>query len=226
MKKRLKVLISMIAILTLVGCGNKQSGNVITEDIVENDFSTNESLIVENTMEEADTQPQEEVTIDQQGASSIVVYYSWSGNTEAVAQEIQSQINADVFKLEPVNSYSEDYNTVLEEAQEERRNDARPEFVGSIADFEAYDIVFLGYPNWWADMPMIIYSFLEEYDLAGKTILPFVTHGGSGFSGTVNTIRQIEPDATVLEGLSIRSSGANSVAEAVATWLTEQGITQ
>ena len=129
-----------------------------------------------------------------------------------------------LFQLEPQNAYSKDYNTVLDEAQAEKRSNVRPQIKGDIVNFDRYDVIYLGYPNWWADMPMILYSFLEQYNMEGKTIVPFVTHGGSGFSGTVNSIRQLQPKATVLDGISIRSSEANNSANTVKDWLSSQGL--
>ena len=82
-----------------------------------------------------------------------------------------------------------------------------------------YDVIFLGYPNWWGDMPMIIYSFLEQYDLSGKTVIPFNTHGGSGFSSTISTIRQLEPQANVLNGLSISRNDIQDAEQEIVTWV-------
>ena len=149
----------------------------------------------------------------------LVVYFSWSGNTQSVATEIQNQTGADVFRLVPVESYTDDYDALLEIAQEEQRNGARPKISGSIENFENYEVIYLGYPNWWGDMPMILYSFLDDYDLSSKTIIPFVTSGGSGFSDTISTIKSMEPDAEVLDGLSLGSSQAAEPESAVTDWL-------
>lgn len=158
------------------------------------------------------------------GSSALVAYFSWSGNTESVAKEIQAQTGADIFRIVPAEPYTDDYDTLLDIAQEEQAADARPEIADTVEDFQQYDVVYLGYPNWWGDMPMILYTFLDEYDFSGKTIAPFVTSGGSGFSGTIGTIESMEPNAAVTEGLSLGSSEAAEPADAVSSWLAANGI--
>lgn len=150
---------------------------------------------------------------------TLIVYFSWSGNTEALANEIQLQTEADIFEIVPEKPYTDDYDALLDIAQEEQRNEDRPAIAATIENFDDYDTVFVGYPNWWGDMPMILYSFFDDYDLSGKTIIPFVTSGGSGFSDTIETIESLEPDATVLEGLSIQDDDAKNATEAVQDWL-------
>ena len=140
-----------------------------------------------------------------------------------VANEIQTQTGADVFEIVPEEPYTDDYDALLDIAQEEQQNDARPAIAGNIENIENYEVIYLGFPNWWGDMPMILYSFLDDYDLSGKTIAPFVTSGGSGFSGTISVIENMEPGATVLEGLSLGSSEAADSGNAVAQWLSSIG---
>ena len=100
---------------------------------------------------------------------------------------------------------------------------ARPEFADGNLNLTAYDRIFLGFPNWWYDMPMPIYSFLEEYDFSGKTIIPFVTSGGSGFSSAISTIEEMESGATVIEGISIGARSATGAQADVEAWLTDLG---
>lgn len=155
---------------------------------------------------------------------ALIVYFSWSGNTEAVAGEIQRATGADMFELIPGTPYTDDYNALLSIAQNERRSGTRPAISGGVDDLSDYDVIFLGYPNWWADMPMIVYTFLDTYDLSGKTIAPFCTSGGSGLSGTLNTIRNMEPQANVLDGLHVGGSSASNSSAAVTRWLQRNGL--
>lgn len=155
---------------------------------------------------------------------ALVVYFSWSGNTRAVAEEIQKQTGADLFELTPQTPYSRDYDTVLEVAKRERQEKARPAIAGSVGDLGKYDVVFLGFPNWWSDMPMLLYTFLESHSLAGKTIAPFCTSGGSGFSRTVEAIKAAQPNAKVLQGLHVGGSSATRSESAVAKWLGSVGL--
>lgn len=155
---------------------------------------------------------------------ALVVYFSQSGNTEKVANFIKDATDADIIKLETVKEYPNDYNELLDYAQNEQKQNARPELKTKINNIEEYDVIFLGYPNWWGDMPMPLYTFLDEYDLSGKTIAPFVTSGGSGLSGTPNKIKNIQKNATVTEGLSISGSQAGSSQSSVNSWIQKIGF--
>lgn len=160
------------------------------------------------------------------GSNALVVYFSWSGNTEKVANAIANQTGADIFEIVPEVAYVDDYNALLDIATEEKKNGARPAIAGSIDDISQYDIIYVGFPNWWSDMPMILYTFFDSYDLSGKTIAPFCTSGGSGLSGTVSSIRELEPEADVLDGLHIGSSAASDPDQAVSDWLESLGLVE
>jgi len=109
-------------------------------------------------------------------------------------------------------------------ATQESRDNALPEISAEIENFEQYETVFIGFPNWYADMPRILYSLFETYDFSGKTIVPFVTAGGSGFSGTISTIQELEPDAEVItEGYSIMRNRMEEAESGVAEWLSRLG---
>lgn len=155
----------------------------------------------------------------------LIVFFSWGGNTRGTAQEIQAQTGADLFEIELVNPYSTDYNTVLDEAQRDQNAQARPEIKGYVENMEDYDTIILGYPNWWASIPMPIATFLEEYDLSGKTILPFCSHGGGRFGQSLTAIAKLAPDSTIGEGLAISYSGGSEMPEDVSAWLEQNNIT-
>lgn len=197
MKKMLSVITVGIVVFSLAGCGN-----TVSEPVPEEGAGGSET---------------EPVAADDSNA--LVVYFSWSGNTENVAKAIAEQTGADVFEIVPEEAYIEDYNALLDIAAEEKESGARPAIAGSIEDIAQYDIIYVGFPNWWSDMPMILYTFFDTYDLSGKTIAPFCTSGGSGLSNTVNSIKELEPDADVLEGLHIGSSSASDPGNAVSDWL-------
>lgn len=153
-------------------------------------------------------------------AKALVVYFSRSGSTRSVATEIQKQTNADIFEIIPEQPYTGDYNALLDIAKEEQRTKARPALSSTIDTFGNYDVIFLGYPIWWGDLPMILCTFLDSYDLSGKTIVPFCTSGGSGLAQSINSIKALEPDATVLDGLHLGSSSASDPGKAVTEWLS------
>ena len=146
------------------------------------------------------------------GASIVVRDGQVMGNLEYMANVIQQTIGGDLFRIETVEEYPLDHEPLVDQAAEEQDEEARPELSTQIENPDQYDTILLGYPNWWGDMPMALYTFLEEYDFSGKTIIPFTAHGGSGFSDTVDTIAELQPDAEVSdEGLSI---SRNDVADA------------
>lgn len=146
------------------------------------------------------------------------------GNTQYMAYVIQENTGANIFRILPENPYPTDHDALLEVAQEEIRTKARPKIEGTIEDFDSYDVVFVGYPNWNADMPYILYTFFETYDFSGKTIVPFNTHGGSGFSGTQETIAELEPNASMLEGKSISRNSIEGAEQEIIDWLDSIGM--
>lgn len=154
----------------------------------------------------------------------LIAYFSWGGNTAGIAEEIQNQTGADLFEITMVNPYSSDYNTVLDEAQRDQNEQARPELATHVEDMEQYDTVILGYPNWWASIPMPVASFLEEYDFSGKTIIPFCSHGGGRFGQSLTAIAKLVPDAVMGEALSIHYSGGSSMPDDVTAWLSSNDI--
>lgn len=156
----------------------------------------------------------------------LIAYFSWGGNTEGVAEEIQSQTGADLFEITMEDPYSDDYNTVLDEAQRDQNEQARPELASHVENMEQYDTIILGYPNWWASIPMPVASFLEEYDFSGKTILPFCSHGGGRFGQSLTAISKLAPDAAMGEALSVHYSGGNSMPDDVSEWLSDNGISE
>lgn len=178
----------------------------------------------EPAAEAAESESGEESPSDGEGQKELVVYFSWSGNTENVANSIAAQTGADMFRIVPSEPYVDDYNELLDIASEEKRNGARPEIADSMEDLGQYDVIYVGFPNWWGDMPMILYSFFDSYDLSGKTVAPFCTSGGSGLSDTVNSIKALEPEAEVLEGLHISGSAASDPDSAVGEWLDRLGL--
>lgn len=141
------------------------------------------------------------------------------GNTLVVAEKIQKLAGGDLFHIEPVKPYPDDYNRTVERAKEELRKNARPELKEIIRDPDAYDTVFLGYPIWWDVMPMPVLTFLESADFSGKTIVPFCTHEGSGFGMSERYIRQSCPKAEILSGLAVRGEKRDQADAEIRKWL-------
>lgn len=149
------------------------------------------------------------------------------GNTAKLAKVIAEQTGAALFEIVPVVDYPQSYNECLEVATAEQREGARPEYVGDVENWEQYDTVFIGYPIWWGEIPNIVYTFMENHDFAGKIVIPFNTHEGSGQSHSQRDIENLLSDATVLQGLAVQGKTAQSnpdaTAEAVSKWLAGLG---
>ena len=229
MKKIITMCLSALLILTLAACAGNQAphGNSSSEPSPISE-SGEPSAVSPSAPEESennspaalvDSEDEPEEQADSNTSNILVAYFSHSGNTQKIAELIHDQVGGDIFEIKTVTPYSSKYNTVLDEAQKEKNDKSRPELSAHVDDMAGYDTIILGYPNWWGDMPMAVYSFLDEYDLSGKTVIPFCTHGGSGFSGTVSSIKTTEPDAVVLDGLAIRDSNVGNAQDNVTEWL-------
>lgn len=142
------------------------------------------------------------------------------GRVRAVADMIQENVGGDLFSIRTSVVYPTDGGELIDYAAQEQDENARPELTFHIEDLDQYDTIFIGYPNWWADLPMAVYSFFDEYDFSGKTIIPFNVHNGSRFSRTIQTIEELEPDATVIEdGFTVSEQTVAEAAPDVAQWL-------
>lgn len=141
------------------------------------------------------------------------------GNTEIIANMIKEKVGADSFFIDTVNPYPEDYMETTEVAKIELRNDERPELTYEIGNMQDYDVIFLGYPNWWGTFPMAVFTFLETYDFSGKTIIPFCTHEGSGIGHSVKDIKKLCPESTVIEGIEFWGSSVRNQQNNVGKWL-------
>ena len=156
--------------------------------------------------------------------SVVVVNGKVLGNTQYVALLIQQMTGGDIFRIEALKPYPKDHRTLVAQAKEEQAKSDRPVIADKVENMAAYDTIFVGYPNWWADMPMILYTFLESYDLSNKTIIPFITHGGSGFSNTISTISRLQPKARVVkDGFVVSRDRVDGAEPEVAKWLARLG---
>ncbi len=154
----------------------------------------------------------------------LIAYFSWGGNTRSIAQEAQRQTGADIFEITMIHPYSGDYNTVLEEAQRDQKMQARPQLAGHVSNMAQYDVILLGYPNWWASIPMPVASFLEEHDFSGKTIVPFCSHGGGRFGQSITAIAKLAPQAKMGEALSVHYGGGSDLNANIGAWLRLNGL--
>jgi flavodoxin len=165
--------------------------------------------------------------------SSIVIYFSRSGenyfggelkniekgNTEVIAEYIHELDGADLFKVEPEVEYPEDYMKCIDVAKKEQMDDARPEIRDGLESIEEYDTVYIGFPNWWGTLPMVMFTQLEKLDFSGKTVKPFVTHEGSGFGSSQKDLKKLCEGANIKKGLSIPGAGVYDAKETVEVWI-------
>ncbi len=248
MKKKVMVAACMILSMTLGACGRTADAIPMeTEGAQEEQPGSMEEDIVVAEEEEQE-QPEEEAGITESGTDQesrvLIAYFSQptdvdtsdldavssasvvvrddaaaGSTTEYVAKLIQETVGGDLFRIETVDEYPSDYDELVALAREEKENGARPELSGHIENPERYDTIILGYPSWIMDMPMPVYSFLEEYDFGAKTIVPFVTHGGSGFESTRDAISELQPGAFVSDnGLSVARDGLADMEDEIRQW--------
>lgn len=236
MKKLTALIMSLLMMASLVACGSHEASTPVSSEYEaskservqtsesENEvpqISDNSTLVVYFSMPET-TDPDN--MTEEEANSTVVVDGQVLGNTQYVAYIIQENIGADIFRIEPTVPYPTEHDTLVELAAEEQDNNARPAIKESIENLEQYDTVFVGYPNWWGDMPMILYSFFDQYDFSGKTIIPFNTHGGSGFSNTISNIAALEPNAQVNEdGFSVSRNNVQEAEPDIIAWLHDLG---
>lgn len=171
-----------------------------------------------NSLEDAD--------VDAIASASITpVDGEAQGNVETLAQMIQANTGGELFSIQTEESYPVDYDTLIDQGGDENAEEARPSLATHVDNLEDYDIIFLGFPNWWYDMPMAVYSFLEEYDFSGKTVIPFASSAGSGFSGTIGTLQEMLPGATVIEnGLHVPMREVAGAQSTVTSWISELNL--
>ena len=165
--------------------------------------------------------------------AEIILYFSRSGNnyvngtiknlpvgnTEIAAKMLQNLTGADLFKIEPVVPYAEDYSECIEQAKNDLQNGARPALKAYPDNLEQYDTIYLGYPNYWGTMPVAVFSILEKYDLSGKTILPFCTHEGSGMGRSEADLKRLCPGAVIQKGLAIRGASVSGARHEIEEWI-------
>ncbi len=186
------------------------------------DANGKKSLVVYFSIPET-TDAKKKMTTEEEN-SAIVVDGEVLGNTQYVAMLISEKTGADLYRIEPKTPYTTNHKNLVDQASKEQSDNARPEIKNKISNFADYDIIYVGYPIWWSDMPQIMYTFFELYDFTGKTIIPFSTHGGSGLSGTVSTIKNKLSNTTVEENaFTMSRDDMEAAPDEVDTWLKEIG---
>lgn len=220
MKKMMALLMVGMVVLGASACGNTNSTSE------ENKAASQEKMNTSTEQEQKKSEMEDaSAEADAEMENALVVYFSATGNTKAVAETLAEMQGADLYEIVPEEPYTDedlDYSARSHRATAEQDDEnARPAISGGIDNISDYDVIYIGYPIWWGDMPRIMYTFFDTYDLSGKTIAPFCTSGGSGLSGTPDVITELEPEATVLDGLHTSSSNAESD---LVEWVSSIGL--
>lgn len=222
MIKRIATLsLTMIMLFTLGACGNSQSPS---KEITPSTPESKATDASEGSENKQDSTAPDSSQIATNTDSVLIAYFSWSGHTKQLAEVIQEQTGGDLFEITPETPYTDDINKLSGIALQEQRDNARPALASHVDDMEKYDVVFVGYPNWWNNMPMPVFTFLEEYDFSGKTIIPFTTYGDGVFGKSINSLKETLSNATLADGLAIQEHELEDASKEVTAWLKELGM--
>ncbi len=241
MKKNLILTALMVSVLTLSACGNAAE-NSTSDNTKSNKTTSVSSEKAENSnAESTDSNEVQSNSANDTNSRILVAYFTMpedgsdadagasrvvtadgkvQGNVEYFANIIADETGADMFRIETAEQYPGDHEPLVDQAAEERDSGARPELASHIENLDDYDIIFIGYPIWWYDMPMAMNTFFEEYDFGGKTIVPFSSHGGSGFSSTIEQISEYEPNAKLLDGFTVSREDVPDSDDELKAWLS------
>jgi len=157
-------------------------------------------------------------------SKKIVVYFSHSGNTRDIANQIHKSVSGDIFEIQSKENYPSNYNAVVKKARQELESGYKPALKAKVSNIRSYDVVFIGCPIWCGTIPMPVVTFLSGYDFSGKTIIPFCTHEGSGLGRSITDIAKLCPQSKILEGLAVRGRDVKSAQNEVSEWLGEIGV--
>ncbi|SDA28827.1 Flavodoxin [Ruminococcus sp. YE71] len=210
------IIISMtIAAVLLTACGDSSDNNKDVKTVPINKSAAVYFSRVGNTDFPSDI---DAVT----SASLNRIDGELKGNAQLMAEWIADEADCEVFEIVSEESYPVDYDATVDQAKQEQADNKRPKLKYGFENIDDYDTIWLAFPNWWADLPMPVYSFFEEYDLSGKNIYVFITHEGSGYSSTVKTIRELEPDANVVEARSVKGGSVSDEENSIREFVKEQ----
>ncbi len=231
MKKFLSMLLIFTMLFTLAACGasREQSGSSTPPADASSQSKKNTPPVSSEQPKttpngnESSTSPSADIPVED-GGKTLITYFSWSGNTETLAGMIQEVTGGDLFAIETETPYTDDYDAVVDQAKQEQADNIRPALAAQVENMADYNTVFIGYPNWWSDVPMAVLTFLESYDWNGKTVIPFCTSGGGGFGNGIDSIEAATEGATILEGFHVDGSSVDGAADDVATWLDGLGL--
>lgn len=205
---------SAISAALLGGCGSSRSEASDATGTSEADSAANSTDASPESTPDATSESIRATA----GDKSIVVVFSWSGNTLQVAERVTTDVGCELFRIEPATPYTDDYDEMLQIARDEQAAGTLPQLASTVPDWASYGTVYLGFPTWWGHLPQIVKSFHAEHDCTGKVIYPFNTHAGSGFGSTISDLADTCPGADIREGLSLPGSNVADNMASIDTW--------
>ena len=224
MKKTLILLILTVLLLTFGGCSSKQTEDSTVPPVSENTAELQDKNILIAYFSSAGNS-ELDPTVDAVSSASLNVEASPdTGNTAYAASLIQQHTGGELFLIETEEKYPASSDATIDQARTEQNEDARPKLRSHVENMDEYEVIFLGYPNWWGTLPQPVFTFLEEYDFEGKTIIPFCTHEGSGLGRSESDLKESLPGSTVLDGLAIRGRNVSNSEADIIAWLQELGF--
>ncbi len=218
MKKLIVILITIILAISLTACkknnGSPQNSNKT------NKVSNSDKILIAYFSREGNTSgASTNSNVDAVTRASLQ-----PGNTRIIADQIHEAMVGDIFKIQTVKPYPSDYDKVVDQAKKEQDSDYKPDLKTKVENIGSYDVIFIGYPNWWVTLPMPVEKFLSEYDLSGKIIIPFCTHEGSGFGRSIDDIKELCPNSTIADGFEVMDKDAKNSKNDVSKWLKNIGM--
>lgn len=207
--KKFLALLSLSLMLLVSGCGGASS-----KDTASAPAAKKESTTV--------TTPNPTGNLPSlKGKKVLVAYFSWGGNTQKLAQAIHQKTGGELFEIQVENPYPKEYQATVDQAKKEQADNVRPALKNKVANFAQYDVIFLGFPNWWSTTPMPVLTFMESYDWKGKTVVPFFTHGGGGVQSCNDAVVKNLSGAKVLPYLCISGGSVGSSSAEMDKWLND-----
>lgn len=226
-KKLISILVACIMIFSLAACGSTSTGQTDASQNNTSESMSSTSAETEETTDGATADNKQNTSVkdntDKENGKTLVAYFSWSGNTREMASYIAEQTNGELFEIQPKTPYPEDYQKTGDIAKEERDSNARPEIMNMPEDISEYDTIFIGYPIWWHTAPMVIGTFLENYDLTGVEVYPFTQSSSMDtdqFDNSMKFVRECASDANVHDGMFVEATDTDGIQ----SYLTENGF--
>jgi len=218
MKKLIVILITLILAISISACKN----NIVSpqNNNQANKVSKSDKILIVYFSREGNTSTEStNLNVDAVTNASLPI-----GNTRIIADQIHETIGGDIFEIQTVKPYPGDYDKVVDQAKKEQDSDYKPDLKTKVENIGSYDVIFIGYPNWWVTLPMPVEKFLTQCDLSGKAIIPFCTHEGSRFGRSIDDIKKLCPNSTIADGFEVMDKDAKNAKDDVSKWLENLGM--